>query len=45
MPRIKTADGVALYYEESVAGTPVLFSHEFAATENGRWLGRGPPSA
>ncbi len=30
MPKIKTADGVGLYYEESGAGTPVVFVHEFA---------------
>jgi len=30
MPRIKTADGVDLYYEEAGAGTPVIFVHEFA---------------
>jgi pimeloyl-ACP methyl ester carboxylesterase len=30
MPKIKTADGVNLYYEESGAGTPVVFVHEFA---------------
>jgi len=30
MPKIKTADGVNLYYEESGAGTPVIFVHEFA---------------
>jgi pimeloyl-ACP methyl ester carboxylesterase len=30
MPKIKTADSVNLYYEESGAGTPVIFVHEFA---------------
>ncbi len=30
MPKIKTADGVALYYEEAGTGTPVVFVHEFA---------------
>jgi pimeloyl-ACP methyl ester carboxylesterase len=30
MPRIKTADGVGLYYEEVGTGTPVVFVHEFA---------------
>lgn len=30
MPKIKTADGVSLYYEEAGAGTPVVFVHEFA---------------
>jgi len=30
MPKIKTADGVNLYYEETGAGTPVVFVHEFA---------------
>jgi pimeloyl-ACP methyl ester carboxylesterase len=30
MPKIKTVDGVSLYYEESGAGTPVVFVHEFA---------------
>jgi pimeloyl-ACP methyl ester carboxylesterase len=30
MPKIKTADGVRLYYEEAGAGTPVVFVHEFA---------------
>jgi pimeloyl-ACP methyl ester carboxylesterase len=30
MPKIKTADGVGLYYEEAGAGTPVFFVHEFA---------------
>jgi len=30
MPKIKTADGVSLYYEESGIGTPVVFVHEFA---------------
>jgi pimeloyl-ACP methyl ester carboxylesterase len=31
MPKIKTADGVNLYYEEAGTGTPVVFVHEFAA--------------
>jgi pimeloyl-ACP methyl ester carboxylesterase len=30
MPKISTADGVGLYYEESGRGTPVVFVHEFA---------------
>jgi pimeloyl-ACP methyl ester carboxylesterase len=30
MPKIKTKDGVQLYYEESGIGTPVVFVHEFA---------------
>ncbi len=30
MPKIKTSDGVNLYYEEVGAGTPVVFVHEFA---------------
>jgi pimeloyl-ACP methyl ester carboxylesterase len=30
MPKIKTPDGVQLYYEEAGAGTPVVFIHEFA---------------
>ena len=30
MPKIKTADGVSLYYEEAGTGTPVIFVHEFA---------------
>ncbi|MGH7247024.1 MAG: alpha/beta fold hydrolase [Pseudomonadota bacterium] len=30
MPRIVTADGTALYYEEAGSGTPVVFVHEFA---------------
>jgi pimeloyl-ACP methyl ester carboxylesterase len=30
MPKIKTTDGVNLYYEEAGAGTPVVFVHEFA---------------
>jgi pimeloyl-ACP methyl ester carboxylesterase len=30
MPKIKTADGVNLYYEEAGAGTPIVFVHEFA---------------
>src|SRR5580704_18465099 len=30
MPKIKTADGVGLYYEEAGAGTPVIFVHGFA---------------
>ncbi|HUQ76688.1 MAG TPA: alpha/beta hydrolase [Burkholderiales bacterium] len=29
MPTIKTDDGVALHYEESGSGTPVVFVHEF----------------
>jgi pimeloyl-ACP methyl ester carboxylesterase len=30
MPKIKTQDGVNLYYEEAGTGTPVVFIHEFA---------------
>jgi pimeloyl-ACP methyl ester carboxylesterase len=30
MPKIKTSDGVSLYYEEAGAGAPVVFVHEFA---------------
>ena len=30
MPKITTADGTQLYYEEIGAGTPVVFVHEFA---------------
>jgi pimeloyl-ACP methyl ester carboxylesterase len=30
MPKIKTPDGVQLYYEEAGTGTPVVFVHEFA---------------
>jgi len=30
MPKIKTADGAHLYYEEAGTGTPVVFVHEFA---------------
>jgi pimeloyl-ACP methyl ester carboxylesterase len=30
MPKIKTAGGVNLYYEEAGSGTPVVFVHEFA---------------
>jgi len=30
MPKIKTADGTSLYYEEAGTGTPVVFVHEFA---------------
>jgi pimeloyl-ACP methyl ester carboxylesterase len=30
MPKIKTQDGVSLYYEEAGTGTPVVFVHEFA---------------
>ena len=30
MPKIKTSDGVNLYYEEAGAGTPIVFVHEFA---------------
>jgi pimeloyl-ACP methyl ester carboxylesterase len=30
MPKIKTADGTQLYYEEAGIGTPVVFVHEFA---------------
>jgi pimeloyl-ACP methyl ester carboxylesterase len=30
MPKIKSADGTKLYYEEAGSGTPVVFVHEFA---------------
>jgi pimeloyl-ACP methyl ester carboxylesterase len=30
MPKIKTADGTSLYYEEAGTGTPIVFVHEFA---------------
>jgi len=30
MPSLKTDDGVALHYEETGAGTPIVFVHEFA---------------
>jgi pimeloyl-ACP methyl ester carboxylesterase len=30
MPKITTTDGTKLYYEETGAGTPVVFVHEFA---------------
>jgi pimeloyl-ACP methyl ester carboxylesterase len=30
MPKIRTADGTNLYYEEAGSGTPVVFVHEFA---------------
>jgi pimeloyl-ACP methyl ester carboxylesterase len=30
MPKIKTADGTSLYYEEVGAGTAIVFVHEFA---------------
>ena len=30
MPKVKTADGTNLYYEEAGTGTPVVFVHEFA---------------
>src|ERR1700758_799960 len=30
MPHITTDDGVRLYYEETGAGTPIVFVHEFA---------------
>jgi pimeloyl-ACP methyl ester carboxylesterase len=29
MPKVKTDDGVALHYEESGSGTPIVFVHEF----------------
>src|SRR5438445_38417 len=29
MPKLKTDDGVALHYEETGAGTPIVFVHEF----------------
>ncbi|TMH66434.1 MAG: alpha/beta hydrolase, partial [Betaproteobacteria bacterium] len=29
MPKLKTDDGVALHYEETGSGTPVVFVHEF----------------
>lgn len=30
MPKLRTADGVELHYEEAGSGTPMLFVHEFA---------------
>jgi len=30
MPRVTTADGVDLYYEETGSGSPICFVHEFA---------------
>jgi pimeloyl-ACP methyl ester carboxylesterase len=30
MPKIKTTDGTALYYEEAGSGPPVVFVHEYA---------------
>lgn len=30
MPTLKTDDGIALYYEETGSGTPLVFVHEFA---------------
>jgi pimeloyl-ACP methyl ester carboxylesterase len=30
MPKIRTSDGLNLYYEEAGTGTPVVFVHEFA---------------
>ncbi len=30
MPSLNTDDGVELYYEETGAGTPIVFAHEFA---------------
>jgi pimeloyl-ACP methyl ester carboxylesterase len=30
MPKIRTSDGLNLYYEEAGTGTPVVFIHEFA---------------
>jgi pimeloyl-ACP methyl ester carboxylesterase len=30
MPKLKTDDGVELFYEEAGAGTPIVFVHEFA---------------
>ena len=30
MPHVRTDDGVALYYEETGSGEPILFIHEFA---------------
>ena len=30
MPTLTTDDGVKLYYEETGAGTPIVFVHEFA---------------
>ena len=29
MPRVRTDDGVELYYEETGSGDPILFLHEF----------------
>jgi len=33
MPKLKTDDGVELYYEEAGAGTPLVFVHEFAGDQ------------
>ena len=30
MPHLTTDDGVRLYYEDTGAGTPIVFVHEFA---------------
>jgi pimeloyl-ACP methyl ester carboxylesterase len=30
MPKINSADGTGLYYEEAGSGTPIIFVHEFA---------------
>ncbi|MGZ0246458.1 MAG: alpha/beta fold hydrolase [Alphaproteobacteria bacterium] len=30
MPQLSSTDGTSLYYEETGAGDPVLFIHEFA---------------
>jgi pimeloyl-ACP methyl ester carboxylesterase len=45
MPKITTDDGVALHYEETGAGTPIIFVHEFADDWRGyegqlRYFGR-----
>jgi hypothetical protein len=37
MPKIKTADGVSLYYEEALAEL-------FAAAKAGRWTAHKPPA-
>ena len=45
MPQLTTDDGVRLYYEETGAGTPIVFVHEFADDYRGyegqmRYFGR-----
>ena len=33
MPHAQTDDGVRLYYEETGAGTPLIFVHEYAGDQ------------